>query len=148
MEVFVRRIEITAIKANIVFREGALPRIDPGDPRFELDLGGVKIRGQVNAKAARKLAAHRGAAILQGRLVLEDGGLLLKDAGFTFHDPKPAAEPVPPSGLTTPPVGPPAGAPPPPGVGARPGAAPGPAAPATEDVYLTCRELPPRDISR
>jgi hypothetical protein len=50
-----------------------------------------RIRGQVNPKAARKLAQHRGGAVLQGKLVVEGGKLDLIDAGFTWIDPKPEA---------------------------------------------------------
>jgi hypothetical protein len=46
----------------------------------------------VNAKAARKLAQHNGGAALQGRLIVEGGKLVLAEAGFTWIDPKPAAE--------------------------------------------------------
>jgi hypothetical protein len=98
----VNRIPILAIKANIVFPEGKLPTIDPANPAFVLQLGPVEISGKVNAKAARRLAAHAGAAVLQGRLVVESGRLTLLDAGFTFIDPKPPAEapaaPAAPSG--------------------------------------------------
>jgi hypothetical protein len=51
-----RRLDIASIKATVVFPEGSLPTIDPADPAFVLVLGGVEIRGKVNAKAARKLA--------------------------------------------------------------------------------------------
>jgi hypothetical protein len=85
------RIPITAIKANIVFPEGKLPTIDAARPEFVLQLGPVEISGKVNAKAARKLAAHNGGAVLQGRLVVEGDRLALLDAGFTWIDPKPPA---------------------------------------------------------
>ena len=85
------RIEIASAKLNVVFREGSLPAISPDDPSFLLDLGGVQIVGSVNAKAARKLAAHQGGAVLQGKLVADKGRLVLLEAGFQFIDPKPAA---------------------------------------------------------
>jgi hypothetical protein len=89
------RVEIASAKATIVFRQGELPAIDPSDPAFVLVLGGVEIRGKVNAKAARKLAVHPGGAVLQGKLVAQGATLELLDAGFTWIDPKveaPAAE--------------------------------------------------------
>ena len=48
------RLEIASAKLNVVFPEGKLPAIDPADPQFVLVLGGLEIRGKVNAKAARK----------------------------------------------------------------------------------------------
>jgi hypothetical protein len=89
-----KRIDINAIKANIVFGQGQLPALDPNDPEFTLVLGSVEVRGKVNAKAARKLAQHQGGAVLQGRLLAEGGKLVLLDAGFTWIDPKPAAPPA------------------------------------------------------
>ena len=50
------------------------------------------IHGKVNAKAARKLAAWAGGAVLQGKLIVDDGKLVLADAGFTWIEPKPQAE--------------------------------------------------------
>jgi hypothetical protein len=85
------RVEIASGKLTIVFREGGLPTIDPNDPAFVLVLGGLEIAGKVNAKAARKLAQHRGGAVLQGKLVSAGGKLELLDAGFTWVDPKPEA---------------------------------------------------------
>jgi hypothetical protein len=89
-----KRIDINAIKANIVFPEGKLPAIDPARPEFVLALGPVEITARVNPKAARRLAAHQGGAVLQGRLIVENGKLTLADAGFTWIDPKPAAPPT------------------------------------------------------
>jgi hypothetical protein len=83
-----RRLDITSAKLSVVFPEGKLPAIDPADPAFVLVLGGVEIRGKVNAKAARKLAQHQGGAVLQGRVIVEAGKLSLADAGFTWIDPK------------------------------------------------------------
>jgi hypothetical protein len=88
----VKTIEVPSIKAVIPFKAGSLPRIDPNDPAFELTMSGLKIRAKINAKAARRLAGHTGSAILQGRLVMEGGRLLLVDAGFTFNDPKPVLD--------------------------------------------------------
>jgi hypothetical protein len=91
-----KRIDITAIKANIVFPEGKLPAIEPNDPEFTLNLGGTEIRGKVNAKAARRLSQHQGGAVLQGRLIVENGKLTLADAGFTWIDPRPPQPPAQP----------------------------------------------------
>ena len=66
-----KRVDIASAKLNVVFREGQLPVIDPANPAFVLVLGGLEIRGKVNPKAARKLAQHRGGAVLQGKLVAE-----------------------------------------------------------------------------
>jgi hypothetical protein len=88
----VTRLDIASAKLTVVFREGELPAIDPADPAFVLVLGGLEIRGKVNAKAARKLAAHQGGAVLQGKLMVEGGSLELAEAGFQFIDPKPKAE--------------------------------------------------------
>jgi hypothetical protein len=85
------RVEIASAKLSVVFAEGKLPAIDPADPAFVLALGGLEVRGKVNPKAARKLAQHRGGAVLQGKLVAEGGELSLLDAGFTWIDPKPEA---------------------------------------------------------
>jgi hypothetical protein len=86
-----KRVDIASAKLNVVFREGQLPVIDPANPAFVLVLGGLEIRGKVNAKAARKLAQHTGGAVLHGKLVSEGGKLSLLDAGFTWIDPKPKA---------------------------------------------------------
>jgi len=51
-------------------------------------LGGLEVQGKANPKAARKLAQHRGGAVLQGKLVAEGGKLNSLDAGFTWIDPK------------------------------------------------------------
>jgi hypothetical protein len=89
-------IDVTSLKITIPFKADAKPAIDPSDPTFEIVLSEVRIRGQVNAKAARKLAAHPGGAVLQGKLIEQGGKLVLIDAGFTFIDPKPATEPASP----------------------------------------------------
>ncbi len=83
-----KRVDIASAKLAVVFPEGNLPAIDPADPAFALVLGGWEIRSKVNPKAARKLAQHRGGAVLQGKLVAEGGELNLLDAGFTWIDPK------------------------------------------------------------
>jgi hypothetical protein len=83
-----KRVDIASAKLNVVFREGALPAIDPADPSFVLVLGGLEIQGKVNPKAARKLAAHAGSAVLQGKLVSEGGKLVFLDTGFTWIDPE------------------------------------------------------------
>jgi len=50
------------------------------------------IAGKINAKAARKLAAHQGGAVLSGRLLAaEDGNLILAEAGFVWLEPRPSA---------------------------------------------------------
>jgi hypothetical protein len=84
----VRRLDIASAKLSVVFPEGKLPTIDPADPAFVLVLGGLEIRGKVNPKAARKLAVHKGGAVLQGKLVSEGGKLSLLDAGFNWIEPK------------------------------------------------------------
>jgi hypothetical protein len=91
--------EIPNAKLNIVFPEGKLPAIDPANPSFVLDLGRYAIRAQVNAKAARKLAAHQGGAVLQGKLVAQTDGLVLLEAGFTWLEPRavPATNPGAPA---------------------------------------------------
>jgi len=86
-----KRLEIASAKLTVVFPEGKLPAIDPADPAFVLVLGPLEIHGKVNPKAVRKLAQHRGGAVLQGKLVAEGGKLNLLDAGFTWIDPKAAA---------------------------------------------------------
>jgi hypothetical protein len=91
-----KRIDINAIKANIVFPEGKLPALEPNDPEFTLVLGGLEIHGKVNAKAARRLAQHQGGAVLQGRIVAEGDKLVLLDGGFTWIEPRPAT-PAPPA---------------------------------------------------
>ena len=86
-----RRLDIASAKLSVVFPEGKLPAIDPADPAFVLVLGGVEIHGKVNPKAARKLAVHKGGAVLQGKLIVEAGKLSLADAGFSWIEPKAAA---------------------------------------------------------
>jgi hypothetical protein len=93
-----KRIDIQNAKLAIVFPEGKLPAIDPARPDFVLVLGGLEIAVRVNPKAARKLAAHPGGAVLQGRLVAEGGRLHLLDAGFSWLEPK--AEGPPPAPTT------------------------------------------------
>lgn len=83
-----KRVDIASAKLSVIFPEGKLPEIDPADSAFVLILGGLEIRGKVNPKAARKLAQHRGGAVLQGKLVAEGGKFDLLDAGFTWIDPK------------------------------------------------------------
>ena len=51
-------------------------------------MGDVEIGGKVNPKAARKLAQHKGGAVLQGKLIVEAGKLSLADAGFSWIEPK------------------------------------------------------------
>lgn len=87
-------INIQSAKLTVVFRAGELPRVDPANPRFTINLGGVKIQAVVNAKAARKLAVHDGGTALQGRLISDHGQLVLLDAGFQwFEKPHPVAAP-------------------------------------------------------
>jgi hypothetical protein len=83
-----KRVDIASAKLAVVFPEGKLPAIDPNDPAFVLVLGGIEIALKVNPKAARKLAQHKGGAVLQGKLVSEGGKLSLLDAGFSFLEPK------------------------------------------------------------
>jgi hypothetical protein len=87
-----KRVDIASAKLNVVFREGELPAIDPADPDFVLVLGGLEIVGKVNPKAARKLAQHNGGAVLQGRLIVEGGKLVLAEAGFSWIEPKAQAQ--------------------------------------------------------
>jgi hypothetical protein len=82
------RLDIASLKATVVFPEGKLPMIAAADPAFVLVLGGFEIRGSVNPKAARKLAVHKGGAVLQGKLIVEGGKLALADAGFSWIEPK------------------------------------------------------------
>jgi hypothetical protein len=77
------------VKLTLPFKAGMLPRIDPERPRFTIDLGGVIIAAEVSAKAARKCGVHEGAAVLQGRLLVQGGRLVLTEVGFQFIDPKP-----------------------------------------------------------
>jgi hypothetical protein len=88
----VTRLDIASAKLNVVFPAGKLPTIDPADPAFVLVLGGVEIAGKVNPKAARKLSVHQGGAVLQGKLVAEGSRLTLADAGFSWIEPRAAAE--------------------------------------------------------
>jgi hypothetical protein len=82
-------IPLSNIKVSLPFKTGALPRIDPNRPEFTLVLGTVHIRGSISAKSARKIAAHQGGAVLQGRLVEQGGKLTLVDGGFSFFDARP-----------------------------------------------------------
>jgi hypothetical protein len=84
----VRRLDIVSAKLSVVFPEGKLPAIDPADPAFVLVLGGLEIGAKINPKAARKLAQHKGGAVLQGKLIVEGGKLSLADAGFSWIEPK------------------------------------------------------------
>ena len=88
----VKRIDIPSAKLAVIFPAGKLPAIDPNDPSFVLALSGFEIHGKINPKAARKLAAWAGGGVLQGRLIVEGGKLVLADAGFSWIDPKPKAE--------------------------------------------------------
>jgi hypothetical protein len=81
-------IPVKSLKANVVFRQGELPAIDPARPTFTLQLGQQQIAVAVNPKAARKLASHAGGAVLSGRLVSEGGALKLLEGGFQFLDRK------------------------------------------------------------
>jgi hypothetical protein len=84
----VSRLDIPSAKLTVVFPEGKLPAINPADPAFTLVLGDIEIHGRVNPKAARKLAQHKGGAVLQGKLIVEGGKLSLADAGFNWIEPK------------------------------------------------------------
>jgi hypothetical protein len=88
----VKRIDISSAKLAVVFPEGKLPGIDPNDPSFTLVLGAFEIQGKVNAKAARKLAAHAGGTVLQGKLLVDGGKLVLAEAGFSWIEPKAQAD--------------------------------------------------------
>ncbi|MBV8488785.1 MAG: hypothetical protein JO161_10945 [Planctomycetaceae bacterium] len=86
---FVSKIQVSSAKLAFPFRAGELPRINPQNPVFTVEFGSLNIEVKINAKAARKLATHQGGAVLQGRLVQENGRFQLLDAGFTWMDPKP-----------------------------------------------------------
>ena len=81
----------TVREAELRLQGRRLPRVDPADPRIQIALGGFKITPRSTPKAAHKLAAHPGGAVLQGRLVVEGGQLVLADAGFQWLEPKPEA---------------------------------------------------------
>jgi hypothetical protein len=81
-------IPVQSAKFGVVFPEGRLPRIDPNRPEFILDLDGCKIQARISPKAARKLAVHQGGAILSGRLIVENGRLVLDAAGFQWMEKK------------------------------------------------------------
>ena len=83
-------LKISSAKLTIPFKAGELPKVDERDPSILLDLDGFRIAVRINAKAARKLAVHDGGAVLQGRLLVESGHLVLKDAGFQWIEQNPA----------------------------------------------------------
>ncbi|MGA2705910.1 MAG: hypothetical protein ABSH35_33115 [Isosphaeraceae bacterium] len=87
-----RTIPVTALKITLPFRAGELPAIDAADPSFTIELGSLKIQARISPKSARKLASHPGSAVLQGRLVAAQAGLVLEQAGFSWIDAKPAGE--------------------------------------------------------
>jgi hypothetical protein len=93
-------IKISSLKAVVSFKAGELPRVDPNDPVIKIVLGTVEITARINAKSARKLAVHPGGAVLQGKLSVEGGRLVLAEAGFQFLDPKPAADAAKPAAAT------------------------------------------------
>jgi hypothetical protein len=80
-------INVQSAKLSLVFPAGRLPKIDPNSPLFTIALGGFNIACSVTAKAARKLAEHPGGAVLQGKLVVEQGQLGLVEAGFQLLPP-------------------------------------------------------------
>ena len=82
------RLDIALEKHDVAFRGGELQASPPEDPAFVLVLGGLEIRGKVNAKAAKKLAAHRGGTVLQGKLGVEGGEASLAEAGFSWIKPR------------------------------------------------------------
>jgi hypothetical protein len=82
-------IQAQSLKVALPFRHGSLPKIDPEAPRFTILLGGIPIVVAISAKAARKAAIHQGGAVLQGRLQVEGGRLVLREAGFSWLDPEP-----------------------------------------------------------
>jgi hypothetical protein len=89
-------VAIPFCKLAVVFKPGSMPQVNPDCPYLVLDLGGTRITARLNPRAARKLAAHKGAAVLQGRLVVEQGELVLLEGGFQFNDPKPIESAPPP----------------------------------------------------
>ena len=93
-------IDLVGLKAEIRFKAGFLPQIDPQDPMVQIRLGNHTVFAILTPKAAKRLATHPGPAALCGRRV-DNGGLLwLDSAGVRFFDPKPAPE-VPPLGGTS-----------------------------------------------
>ena len=90
----VKTIAIASLKVTIPFRAGELPKLAPMNPAFELVLGGIRIQGKVNAKAARKAASWGGSGCLQGRLVAQDGRLILTEGGILFNDPSRRPSPM------------------------------------------------------
>jgi hypothetical protein len=73
------------------------PNVSPEHPIFLVRLGELQIHVKVTAKAARKLRAHQGTAVLTGNLVSDSGRFHLDSAGFQLVEPKPPAgsEPSP-----------------------------------------------------
>ncbi len=85
-------ITVPSLKIAYMFTEGNLPAVDPSDPRFTIALGPATIEVRINRKAAARLSAHHGGAVLQGRLMAgPNNTLVLAEAGFTWLEPRPAA---------------------------------------------------------
>jgi hypothetical protein len=84
-------ISVTSAKFGLAFKAGQLPDINPDNPSFVINLDGLKVQSKITAKAARKLKAHAGGAVLSGKLVVQDGDLVLLDAGIQFLDVQPPA---------------------------------------------------------
>ncbi len=85
-------LRIPSAKFAVTFPAGELPAVDPADPRLSISLGGTTIEARVNRKAAARLSAHRGGAVLLGRLIAgPNNTLVLAEAGFTFFESRPAA---------------------------------------------------------
>jgi len=84
-------IEVSSLKVVLPFKAGNLPVVDPNNPKFTLRFpDGRTVACAVNAKAARRLAGHRGGAALQGKLISEKGNLVLCEAGFQLFEIKSA----------------------------------------------------------
>ena len=57
---------IKCINASVHFPAGKLPSLDPQSGTFYLILGNFLIRVHINSRAAKKLANHVGAVVLEG----------------------------------------------------------------------------------
>jgi hypothetical protein len=94
-------IKTTGLKVVLPFKAGELPAVDPGNPVIQIVLGEHRITAKINAKSARKLAVHPGGAVLQGKLIVEGGKLVLAEAGFQFLDPRTATDAAKPAAAAT-----------------------------------------------
>ena len=86
-------IDVSAAKFALSFKAGQLPRIDPNNPQFVINLSGCRILSKISAKAARKLQVHAGGAVLTGKLIVQNRELYLAEAGIQFLDVPPPHNP-------------------------------------------------------